>query len=265
MCAPGEIFPDGLMWDPEEYYNADGPVFRAARGGSLAGAGPGPSGRAGTAVPASLVGALPDAGAVECRDAVLRVECSLEGLVLAARAIMHAPISRAALPRLKRASSGKGVAKSRGGAAKAGAGARAALPGGAARALVFQVLCTLRVMGRLQEAVRCAVGGSHTVDMSSSSSLGAQLPAHLQFFVGVRNRIAGGQLPSRTMDMHFPGRRGLEPLRPPPIPLCCLAPSGGMTRWCSHVRAVKTVSQWLIQLLGRASEALLVIHTCAAI
>lgn len=158
------------MWNPEEYYRADGPVFRSARGMLMAGAEAGPSGRAGTAVPTSLVGALPDPGAQDCRDAVLRVECTLEALALAAHAVMRAPAAGAR----QRSTKGRKTAEKGRGPAKAGC-ARGPLVGGMARAFVFQVLSTLGVMRRLQRAVRRAVGDARAVDMAGSYSLGALL------------------------------------------------------------------------------------------
>lgn len=145
----------------------------------MAGAVAGPSGRAGTAVPTSLVGALPDAGAQDCRDAVLRVECTLETLALVARAIMRSPAARAAGAR-QRTSAGKDAAGKGRSPARTAGGARGSLVGGAARAFVFQVLSTLHVMRRLQRVVRGAVGGARAVDMTSSHSLGAAPRLHVQ-------------------------------------------------------------------------------------
>lgn len=174
VLPPGELFSGALMWNPEEYYQKGGPVFRAVRGSSMAGAIGGPSGRAGTPVPSSLLGALPDPGILDCRDAVLCVLCSLEQFALAARALMHASTVRApsgAGGRRRRGSGRKTDGKARRGAKEDGAG-RGTLPGGTGRALVFQVLSTTRVMRRLQRVVERAVGSARSLDMSCSSSLG---------------------------------------------------------------------------------------------
>lgn len=171
VMPPGEDFPCSLMWGPEEYYSQQGPVFRVAPGGNG-----GLGGRAGTAVPASLVGALPDSGTAECKEAVVQLSCSLEGLDCAARAVMHAPMVRSTVARQRRASGGKAGPKTRDRAERK-AGPRSTLPGGAARAFVFQVLSTQRVMQRLKRAIGQAVGGAHAVDMSASQTLGAPAQA----------------------------------------------------------------------------------------
>lgn len=171
VMPPGETFPGGVMWNPEEYYLPHGPVFRVAAAGA-GGGGAGRGGRAGTSVPATLVGALPDPGAVDCREAVLRLECTLEGLNRAALVVMHAPCARAGGGRQRRVLGGKPSVKARE-RREGKAGARPTLTGGAARAFVFQVLSTQRVLQRLHRAVGRAVGGAQGVDMSSSWSLGA--------------------------------------------------------------------------------------------
>eukprot|EP00892_Ulva_mutabilis_P002000 jgi/Ulvmu1/11800/UM080_0011.1 len=174
------VFPGTLMWNPEEYYTQEGPVFRAAPGDSAA-----IGGRAGTAVPAGLVGALLDTGYTRCPEALVRLSCSLEVLHHAAYGIMHAPLMRTAIARQRRASGGRPER------AWQRVGPRTTLPGGAARALIFQVLSTQHMMQQLKHRIGNALGSARTIDMSASRSLDPTVVASMPDLPSVRSLTLG--------------------------------------------------------------------------